>query len=69
MNIGADYADISRFTAVIWSEGPQASNFPERPDEGTYDREDICVTGDVRVYRGIPQITVTEPDQLDTPPE
>lgn len=50
------------FTAVIWVEN--RGKFP-KPPESLYRDESICITGELSSYRGIPQIEVEEPDQIE----
>lgn len=50
------------FTALIWSEDrPRFQEPPERRFRG----HRICVTGKIGSYRGVPQIVVREPDQVE----
>ena len=61
LNLGKSYPDPSRFTVVIW--GRNRTNFPSAP-ESYYYGKDICVTGLITTYEGIPQIEVSNPSQI-----
>ncbi len=50
------------FTVVIW--GSDRSKFPE-PPEKLYQGKKIRVTGLIKVYRGIPEITISSPEQIE----
>jgi len=50
------------FTVVIW--GSDRSKFPE-PPEKLYHGKKIRVTGLIKVYKGIPEITVSSPQQIE----
>ncbi len=56
------------FTAVIW--GPDRDKF-EEPPEKMFLNENVCVSGEVRVYREVPHIFVYERGQIgiQPPPE
>jgi len=60
LNVGRAYPD-QEFTAVIW--GRVRSRF-ETPPERLYDGKTICVTGKIELYKGKPQITIEDPDQI-----
>jgi len=62
LNIGEPYPDPDRFTVIIWGEN--RGNFPE-PPESYYEDKDICVTGLIVSYEGIPEIEVTSPEQIE----
>jgi len=47
------------FTALVWGES--RGNFSS-PPESIHGR--VCVNGQISLYRGIPQIVVTEPSQI-----
>jgi hypothetical protein len=64
LNIGADYPDTSRFTALIWIE--YRGNFPAAPEE-MYAGATVCVAGIIDVYDGVAEILVTGPDQIWMP--
>jgi DNA/RNA endonuclease YhcR with UshA esterase domain len=49
------------FTAVIW--GADRSRFDYAPERLL--GESICVTGEITQYRGIAQIIVTAPEQIE----
>jgi DNA/RNA endonuclease YhcR with UshA esterase domain len=61
LNIGKEYPDPERFTALIW--GRNLENFPFNPDE-YYFGKTICVQGFVEEYEGILEIEVTDPEQI-----
>jgi hypothetical protein len=48
------------FTILIWG-----SDRPKFGDpEAKYDNKHICVTGTITEYRGLPQVTASEPSQV-----
>jgi hypothetical protein len=61
LNIGEPYPDPDRFTVVIWID--YRSNFPQ-PPEDYYLGKNICVTGLIISYEGIPEIEVQSPTQI-----
>lgn len=61
LNIGKRYPDPERFTVVIWIQN--RSKFPD-PPEDYYLGKTIYVTGLITEYKGIPQIEVTDPTQI-----
>ena len=61
LNVGKPYPDANRFTVVIWID--YRANFPQ-PPEKYYLGKTIYVTGLVTEYKGIPQIEVKTPDQI-----
>lgn len=48
------------FTAVIWGSDRPKFGQPEI----TYHGKNVCVTGKIKEYRGIPEIILYNPDQL-----
>ena len=62
LDLGADYPDPRRFTVVIWGEHRGA--FPS-PPEALYRGRTIAVTGRIELYRGVPEIEVASPDQIE----
>jgi len=48
------------FTVVIWGSDRPKFGAPE----ATYRNARICVTGEINVYRGTPQIIATQPSQI-----
>jgi len=62
LNIGKDYPSSERFVVIIWGEN--RSNFPQPPETYYYGKT-ICVTGLIQEYKGIPQIEVKTPDQIE----
>ena len=61
LNIGKCYPDPERFTVVIWIQN--RSKFPSSPED-YYLGKTIYVTGLITEYKGIPQIEVTDPAQI-----
>ena len=53
------------FTAVIW--GSTRKNFPKAPED-VYRGKEVCVTGDIALYREEPHIMLTRPDQIEIRP-
>ncbi len=62
INVGRSFPEPDRFTVVIWEE--HRANFDEAPDRA-YDGETICVTGEIELYEGVPQIEVQRPAQIE----
>ena len=58
LNLGKPYPD-QIFTAVIFGRDRGKFGTPE-----TRRGKQICVTGEIRLYRGKPEITLTDPKQL-----
>jgi hypothetical protein len=50
------------FTIVIWGENRAAFGAPER----VYRDKQICVSGKIAKFRGVPEIVVTDPKQIET---
>jgi len=63
LNIGQPYPKPNRFTVVIW--GRNRSKFSTGPEQ-LYSGDTICVTGLIEEYRGIPEIEVSDPSQIET---
>ena len=61
LNMGKDYPSSERFVVFIWGEN--RGNFPQ-PPESYYADKDICVTGLIVEYEGVPEIEVTSPEQI-----
>ena len=61
LNVGKEYPDPERFTALIW--GRDLENFPFNPDE-YYFGKTICIQGFVEEYKGTLEIEVTDPEQI-----
>ena len=59
LNLGKPYPD-QLFTAVIWGEDRAKFGTPEKLLAG----KRICVTGQIRDFRGIPEIHLSDPRQL-----
>ncbi len=49
------------FTVVIWGEYRQLW---QHPPEQLYRNQTLCVTGRIDVHDGVPQISVSSPDQI-----
>jgi hypothetical protein len=62
LNVGRDYPDPTRFTVLIWGE--DRSNFTTVP-ETAYAGKEICVTGIIQTYKGVPVIIVSYPSVID----
>jgi hypothetical protein len=60
LNLEKPYPD-QPFTVVIW--GQYRGQFPRSPDQ-LYRDQVICVTGNVELFRGKPQIQVRSPSQI-----
>jgi hypothetical protein len=60
LNFERPYPD-QPFSVVIW--GSAREKFDTRP-ERVFDGKDICVTGEIEVYDGVPQIVVDDPAQI-----
>ncbi|HXW25578.1 MAG TPA: hypothetical protein VEK73_12615 [Xanthobacteraceae bacterium] len=59
LNLGKPYPD-QIFTAVIWGSDRSKFGSPETALKG----KNVCVTGDIRLYRGRPEIILHDPKQL-----
>lgn len=58
VDLGLGFPDPNRFTIVIWGAARRA--FPTPPEQ-LYTGKTVCVTGDVTLFQGIPQIEVASP--------
>lgn len=63
LNIGEPYPDIDRFDVLIL--GDARDRFPGNPED-YYLGKTVCVSGTIEVYRGVAQIVVNDPDQIET---
>jgi hypothetical protein len=61
LNVGLDYPNPSRVTIVIWGEN--RASFAQAP-ETTYAGRTICFEGEVTLYQGVRQVTVTSPTEV-----
>lgn len=61
LNIGRPYPDPKRFTIVIWGEN--RNKFSTPPDI-YYRNKNICVSGLITLYEGVPEIEVSNPSQI-----
>ena len=59
LNLGKPYPN-QIFTALIW--GSDRSKFKTAPE--SFQGDDICVSGLVKSYRGMPEIIVRSPSQV-----
>lgn len=64
LNIGETFPHPDRFTIVIW--GDDRDKFPGKPEDIYIDLE-ICATGMIEEYNDMPEMIVTEPDQITIP--
>jgi len=62
LNLGEKGTSPNRFTVVIWGE--YRANF-DPPPEQAYRNKTICVTGRIRLYRGVPEIQVKSPAEIE----
>ncbi len=53
------------FTAVIWGNNRSRFGTPESDYKG----KQICVTGKIAEYRGVPEIVVNDPGQITIEPK
>lgn len=60
LNLGGSYPD-NPLTVVIF--GDDRKNFKE-PPEVMYDGKEICVTGEVKEFKGKPEIIVNTSDEI-----
>jgi hypothetical protein len=49
------------FTIVIWGENLSKFGNPE----SKYRDKDACVTGLIKIYRGMPEVVASEPSQIE----
>lgn len=63
LNLDQAYPDHT-FTIVVWGETRQQFKTPPENLIGL-----VCVAGLIQEFRGVPQITVSDPRQLKTYPE
>jgi len=61
LNLGRPYPNQG-FTVVIW--GRDRSKFPPSPEK-YYEGKTIYVTGLIEDYRGVPEIIITNPNQIE----
>ncbi len=61
LNLGGRVEDDARFTVVIWGE--DRPNF-DPPPEQAYRGKTICVTGRIRLYRGVAEIHARSPAEI-----
>lgn len=63
LNLGGRHPDPNRFTVVIW--GDQRPNF-DPPPEQAYLGKTICVTGRIKIYKGVAEIQISSPAEVTT---
>lgn len=63
LNLGGKASDPNRFTVIIW--GDQRPNF-DPPPEQAYRGKTICVTGRIRLYKGVAEIHISSPAEVTT---
>ena len=59
LDFGGAYPNAA-FTAVILGSDRAKFGVPEKTLQG----KEVCVRGEIRAYRGSPQVILTQPDQL-----
>ena len=59
LNLDGNYPH-QPFTVVIWGKNRRRFHAPEKRLLGKH----ICVTGTIGIYRGIPQIVLSDPSRL-----
>lgn len=59
MNLDKPFPD-QVFTVVIWGRNRTKFGAPEK----TFSKKEICVTGKIESYRGVPQIEASNPNQI-----
>ena len=62
LSIGKEYSDPDRLTVIISINN--RGNFPQAPEE-YYPGKTICVTGLIYPYKGIPQMSIKDPSQIE----
>lgn len=62
LDLGRRYPDPARFTVLIWGENRPA--FSQAP-ESMYMGRVIRVTGEISSYKGVMQMVVRDPDQIE----
>lgn len=56
INVGKDYPDEHRFVIVVWDAGDL--------ELGEHDGEEVCATGDLTSYSGVPQMKFRDADAI-----
>lgn len=66
LNLGSDHPATPRFDLVIWQEnrGAFLEAYPEGP-ELRLDGARVCAAGTVELHRGVPQIELRDPRQIE----
>jgi len=64
LNVGLPYPEAGRLTILIW--GDDRSLFSVPPEE-LYVNKTICVKGQIELYRGVAEIVVEQPEQIQMP--
>ena len=63
VNIGLPFPDPARLTVLIW--GSSRNRFSTAPEQ-LYAGKTVCVSGEVELYEGSPQIEVTNPSVISS---
>ena len=61
LNLGGDYPN-SPVTILIW--GDSRINFKQKPED-YYNGKNICITGKVVMYKGMPEITANKESDIE----
>jgi hypothetical protein len=61
LNVGRPYPNPTRFVVLIW--GDDRAAFTNAPEQ-LYKGRNLCVTGTVKTYDGVPQIIVESPASI-----
>jgi len=65
LNLCCPYPEPCRFTALIWGEDRQEFiDCLDGPPEQVLLNREVCVEGLIKIYEGIPEIILTQCDQL-----
>lgn len=59
-NLGADYPNLDRFTIVVWEESSHRLR-------DVLQGEQVCATGRVSLYKGVPQLELDSLSELSVP--
>lgn len=60
LNLGAPYPEEPRFTIVVW-DNPDSV----QPVDAKADTYRVCATGEVSMYRGVPEIELDDGQDID----
>lgn len=64
LDMGARYPDKNRISIVFWPEYQKAFGYEANINE-LYMAENICITGFIESFDGVPQIEATTPKQIE----